>query len=170
MGLFGTWGTKDPTTARFDQLMEELAEVKRQLALIKGERSAVGSLRSMEVEYAETKQKLTDLQIEFDKEKEKHEREKRETEHLVGLERKRSEFEASKAATEATIAVREENLKADRDRFEENLKFNNERFTTEVGYLKEMVGEMLERLPKVDVAVKAGGNGTQKEAAPTDDA
>jgi len=145
--------------------MEQLASLKKDVAEVKGERQASKILRDMDGEYTRVKQELTDLQITFDKEKERHEREKRETEHFVGLERKRSEFEAKKAASEATLAVREENLKADRERFEGQLKFHEDRFTQEVGYLKEMVEQMLERLPKVELR----SNSTQATTKNGDD-
>lgn len=75
----------------------------------------------------------------------------REIEHKVGLERKRQEFELGAAKREATLAVREENLAADRKRFEDQMSFHEKRFTEEVTYLKEMMGQVMERLPNVNV-------------------
>lgn len=166
MGLFGS---PDPTSARFDALMEELAELKTAVAEIKGERAATGKLRDMEKQYADTKKQLVDLQIEFDREKEKHEREKREVEHLVGLERKRSAFEREQGVAEAKVAVREENLAAERERFEEQMKFITKRFEAEIAQSKEMQIEILARLPKVETLLKltqeGNGNGAHKEEA-----
>lgn len=161
MGLFG----QDPTSARFDALMEELAELKKAVAEVKGERAATGKLRDMEREYAETKKQLTDLQIEFDREKEKHEREKREVEHLVGLERKRSTFEREQGVAEAKVAVREENLAAERERFEDQMKFITKRFEKEIDQQKDLMGEILARLPKIETMLQltSNGNGANKE-------
>jgi len=71
----------------------------------------------------------------------------------VGLERKRQEFEIEQAKRETTVAVREENLKADKDRFAEQLKFHEDRFATEVGYLKDMMGQLMERLPTAEIKI-----------------
>lgn len=79
--------------------------------------------------------------------KEKYEAREREIEHMLGLERKRTEFEVTSAKREAVLTVREENLKADRERFESQMSFHEKRFTEEVGYLKEMIGTLAERLP-----------------------
>jgi predicted nucleic acid-binding Zn-ribbon protein len=166
MGLFD--GKQDPTSARFDALMEELADLKTSVAEIKGERAATRTLRDMERQYAETKKQLTDLQIEFDREKEKHEREKREVEHLVGLERKRSTFEREQGVAEAKVAVREENLAHERERFEDQMKFITTRFEKEVEQSKELMMDILARLPKIETLVKltqegANGNGAKEE-------
>jgi len=66
-----------------------------------------------------------------------------EVDHKVGLERKRQEFEIEQAKREATVSLREENLQADRDRFEAEMKFIRERFEQEVGYLKDMMSKVL---------------------------
>lgn len=78
---------------------------------------------------------------------EKYDRREREIEHMLGLERKRTEFELATAKREAMLTVREENLKVDRARFEERMTFHDKRFTEEVGYLKDMIGTLAERLP-----------------------
>lgn len=97
---------------------------------------------------------VSDLEISKSKKEEEFAREKREVEHMVGLQREKSEFETESAKREATLSVREENLKADRTRFEEQMKFQNDRFTQEVGYLKEMLGRVLEAIPNVAPATK----------------
>ena len=74
--------------------------------------------------------------------------------HKVGLERKRQEFEIKQAKREATVNIREENLSADRDRFENQMKFQEERFTKEVKYLKDMMNKMMERLPSAEIYAK----------------
>jgi predicted nucleic acid-binding Zn-ribbon protein len=161
MGLFDS--KTDPTTERFDALMEEMADLKRSVTELKGERAATSKIRDMEREYVDTKRQLTDLQIEFDKEKEKHAREKREVEHLVGLERKRSEFEREAAVTEAKVAVREENLSAEQQRFKDQMKFITDRFEKEIDQSKELMMEILARLPKVEALMKLqSGNGSKE--------
>jgi hypothetical protein len=97
------------------------------------------------------KKELTDLQINEGKIKEAHEREKRDLEHMIGLEKKRQEFEITSTRRETEVKVREENLTADKLRFGEEVKFQRSRFEEEVKYLKEMMGEILERLPKIKI-------------------
>lgn len=95
------------------------------------------------------KQQLATLEIEKGKIKEQHEREERELRHMIGLEKKRQEFEIQQAKSETGLKIREENLAADRKRFEEQMKFHEDRFTKEVDYLKELMADILERLPNI---------------------
>ena len=103
------------------------------------------------------KEELTTLRIDKSKKEEEFAREKREVEHMVGLERKRQEFEMEAAKRGAVLDVREENLKAERKRFEEAMSFHDKRFTEEVGYLKEMIGRVLEAIPNVGDGPKKKG-------------
>lgn len=100
---------------------------------------------------------LIHLQIEKDRRDEEFEKKEREIEHKVGLERTRQKFEIDNAKREATVTVREENLTADRTRFEDQMKFQQERFTEEVKYLKEMVGQVLKRLPSAEIYTEVKG-------------
>ncbi len=87
------------------------------------------------------------LEIEKAQREEAFARKEREIEHKIGLERKRQEFELASGKREATLSVREENLAADRKRFEEQMAFHEKRFTEEVSYLKQIIGDIAERLP-----------------------
>lgn len=107
--------------------------------------------------------KSTIAQLEIDKSKIEEEFEKRERElrHMIGLEKVRQEqereqakVELAQAATAAKLTVREENLAADKLRFEEQLTFNTERFATMEKYLKDMLADILQRLPNVNVKLK----------------
>lgn len=86
----------------------------------------------------------------------------REIEHKVGLERERQKHELDAAKREALVGVREENLKADRDRFEAQMKFQEERFTKEVGYLKDTLAEVLKRLPSAEFTANLSGVATKR--------
>ncbi len=97
------------------------------------------------------KKEIEDLTMERDRKLEEFERKEREIEHKVGLERKRQEFEVEQAKRETTVSLREENLQADRERFEGQMKFHEERFTEEVTYLKDMVSDVLKRLPSAEI-------------------
>jgi len=81
-------------------------------------------------------------------------RKEREVEHKVGLLRQEIEVgEAQKEAQyglrvqEAKLAAREEGLKSREVAFTERMDFMTKRFTDEVGYLKGMVAQVLERIP-----------------------
>lgn len=97
------------------------------------------------------------LKIEKGRKEEEYARRDREIEHIehkVGLERARQTQELSLAKREATVGVKEENLAADRKRFEDQMKFHDERFTKEVGYLKEIIGDIAQRLPSATISIK----------------
>ena len=154
--MFGN--SPNPTSERFDELMEELADLKRSVAEIKGERQATAHMRDLEKEYDQVKRELTDKQIEFDREQEKWDREKREVEHMVGLQRKRGEFETEAAGREATLSVREENLKADKERFEEHVKFIEARFDQQFESLNGLMEKFLERMLTTKQLITVGSN------------
>lgn len=100
---------------------------------------------------------LATLRIAKSKIEEDFARREREIEHKVGLERKRQEVELVAGKREAVVSVREENLKADQTRFAETMKFQNDRFTTEVGYLKDMIEQMMNRLPSAEILATSPG-------------
>lgn len=116
--------------------------------------SSLGKLKQTVDLGAEVKKLQSDIEkltIEKGRKEEEFARKEREIEHKVGLERKRQEFELSSGKKEAELNVREENLKADRKRFEDQMSFHEKRFTEEVTYLKDMIGQVMERLPNVAV-------------------
>lgn len=160
MGLFVT----NPTSARFDALMEELVGLKTSVAELRGDREGYGRAQKLEKEISTLKRELTAKQIEFDRELEKWDREKREVEHMVGLQRKRSEFDAEAAGREAKLAVREENLAAQEKRFEEHVAFIEKRFDQQFGSLEKLTGQILERMPTTKQLITVGGgNGGSEE-------
>lgn len=130
MGLFGR-----------DEQLDEIKALLTEPSEKKGLSDKIISLKKQVVE----------LEIQRDKKQEEFDRRDRELTHMIGLEKKRQEVETKQAVTAAGLSVREENLKADKDRFDKEMKFREERFTEEVGYLKGMVAQILERLPTVNV-------------------
>lgn len=144
---------KDPAA---ETILEELRGLKRSLAKLEGERDAAREEIGLADQVVTLKKTLTDLEIKHDRVKEQHEREKREVEHMVGLEKKRQTFEVDSAKRDAVLSVREENLTADKDRFAEQMKFQDDRFKSEVKYLKDLMGQILERLPTINVEKTIG--------------
>ena len=102
------------------------------------------------------KKKVTDLEIQRSQKQEEWDKGDRELRHMIGLEKKRQEFEIEQAKKETMVTVREENLAADKTRFSEEMKFQRERFEKEVSYLKDMMGDILARLPNINMEIHKG--------------
>jgi hypothetical protein len=128
----------------------------------KEEKELIERLRKLEPVTALSEQVMTlrrelvKLEIDKAKQQETHDREERELRHMIGLEKKRQEVEMAQAKRDTTLTVREENLAAERKRFDEHLKFNTQRFESMEKYLKEMMGDILKRLPNVNMEIKRG--------------
>lgn len=146
-----------------EEILEEIQSLKKEVAALKGERDATKDKKKLDQEYATLKRELTDLQIDYDREKEKWDREKRETEHMVGLQRKRQEFEVSSAERNAKLTVREENLKADKERFEEHVQFIEKRFDQQFESLNGLMEKFLERMPTTKQLITVGNNGGSED-------
>ncbi len=108
--------------------------------------SALGKVKTI----TDLEKKIASLEVEKDKREWEYERKEEEIDHRVGLERKRQEQEIELAKRDAILTVKEENMNADRTRFEKEMTFIRERFEKEVGYLKDIVTEVLD-------VVKGGG-------------
>ena len=131
------------------QLRDELVSLSKQRRGVLQEVVLTG-------EVIDLKKRIVELEIQEGKIKEDHAKEDRELRHMIGLEKERQKFEIQQAKRETTVVVREENLSADKKRFEDQMKFQEKRFTEEVGYLKGLMESVLERLPNIDVSVKRG--------------
>ena len=153
MSLFGR--NRD----RLEEVVRETVEsvVKTALSDVEGAMRSVKTMAQLNGQVVKLKENLETLKIEKDREDEKFARKEREIEHKIGLERKRQEFEISQAKREATVDIREENLSADRTRFEDQMKFQEQRFTEEVGYLKDMVSQVLKRVPDASIYTEVKG-------------
>ena len=111
----------------------------------------IKTIQQLNIRIKGLREELEIEKIEKDRKDEVFAKKEREIEHKVGLERTRQKFESEQAKREATVTVREENLTADRTRFEDQMKFQQDRFTEEVKYLKDMVGQVLKRLPSAEI-------------------
>lgn len=138
---------------RKDQLQQAIGALVSDItATITQDLQGIRSVADLSQRVKELREKAEKLEIEKGRKEEEFQRREREVEHKVGLDRKRQEFEVVSAKREAVLAVREENLAADRKRFEEQIGFHEERFTQEVGYLKELMTEIMKRLPEVTMS------------------
>lgn len=137
---------------RKDQLQQAIGALVSDItATITRDLQGIRSVADLSQRVKELREKAEKLEIEKGRKEEEFQRREREVEHKVGLDRKRQEFEVASAKREAILSVREENLVADRKRFEEQIGFHEERFTQEVGYLKELMTEIMKRLPEVSM-------------------
>ena len=156
MGLFDKQ-TKQLDSATAD-LETTIASLKSEIADLKAERTAISAERDATKRIKSLQAQISQLEIDKGKIVEENAREKREVTHMVGLERKRQEFEAEQskkgiehARKEAILEVQAENLETERAAFVKEMKFREERFTQEVGYLKDLMTQILDRLPTVTV-------------------
>lgn len=137
--------------AERQELLGEIRSLKR--ALISEQRivkEKEDQLRLVD-EVRSLKEQITDLEIKKAKLVEDQERRLREVEHKVGLERTRQAQELELARREVKVTVQEENLAADKARFDEQIKFTTDRFTKETDYLRDIMGQIMERLPTVTI-------------------
>jgi hypothetical protein len=155
--MFGI-SSKQKTEARLEEIVRKTVEAVVNRALNETE-SALSDLKQashLQGTISKLQEELETLRIAKARKEEEFAKREREVEHKVGLERKRQEFEIVQAKREATVSIREENLKADRDRFEAQMKFVEERLTQEVTALRGLVKDMMERLPSAQIIANVG--------------
>lgn len=160
--------TQDP---KLDTLSDKIEELSKRVAELRGEKAALEDDAGVRSRIEDLERQRVEAEIELDRVKEQHTREKREIDHKIGLHRQRVEQEIELAKREQTISIREENLKADRDRFEEQMTFVRTRMEDEMKSLRSLTSEILERLPtvKVDRTIRetigaaVNGNGNHED-------
>ena len=134
-----------------DKLARVIADTYQDvLRSVEGELKGIKSVVDLNARVKQLREDVEKLEVEKGRKTEEFERRERETEHKIGLERKRQAFELESGTRDAVLKVREENLKADKDRFTEQMKFHEDRFTAEVGYLKDMLAQIVKRLPSAE--------------------
>lgn len=146
--------------ARIEGLAETLAEASGMLA----EKTALLGIAG---QYEAAKKQLVDVQITLDQSNEQHARTTREIEHKVGLHKIQTEHDVKAARKEAELAVREEALTAERERFKSEMEFMQQRFEDEVKSQRVIVEQVLSRLPEFKQTHSTVEHiGVQPQAAP----
>lgn len=153
--MFGFGTSEDRLREIIREAVEEVAKTEE--ASLKKRLSGFRNVENLQQKVLALKENIEDLEISKARKEEKFVKRERELEHKIGLERKRQEFEVEQAKRETTVTIQEENLQADKERFKGQMEFHEERFKEEVGYLKEMVGQVLERLPSAEIYASLGG-------------
>ena len=144
--------------AQTKELNEAIVTLQGEIVELKAERNALTTERDSTKRIKALQAQIATLEVSKSQMEEANQREYREVTHMVGLERKRQEFEAEQAQKgieharqEAILEVQRENLDTERAAFVKEMKFREERFSQEVGYLKDLMGQILDRLPTVTV-------------------
>ena len=144
-------------------LSDAVVALKETSADLKAEITALTRQRDWTKQERQLREEIETLRIEKGRIEEENARKLREVTHQVGLERLRQEAEAEQAKKdvdsarrEAVLEVREKNLAAEREAFDKQMEFQRERFEQEQGYLRDLLGQILKRLPDISVAIEQG--------------
>lgn len=152
---------------RRDQLLEEIAKLRGDIKALQQERKAVSEQLGLTEQIADLKKKISDLKADESRITEKHARGMREVEHQVGLQRKRQDFEVEAAKRDTKLSVREGNLEAERERFNRDMEFQRDELKSQIGYLKDLMEKLFDRLPSMSFegTLVGAGNGKRRRAA-----
>lgn len=156
MGLFRK--SKNKADERSAEVRRQYTDVLNQLCNVRAELAGLREERDNTREVNSLKREITDLTIRKDKLEEDNARELREAEHKAGLLLTASEQDVANAKRETTIEVREENLKADRARFDEHMRFRDEHFQREIARFQELAQGLMDRLPVIEVSLEGGAS------------
>lgn len=153
MGFFSTTPKTNPLE---EKLLTQLEELSAQVAELRGESRAIREVTGLTNEVNKLKNEITDLEISKSKITEENERERREIEHKVGLEKTRQGQELELGLRQAKLEVQEENLQAEKTRFDENVKFIKD----ETADTRKLVTELLDAVKNM-AGVKAPNGGDE---------
>jgi hypothetical protein len=129
-----------------ERLADELAEIRAEIKALRKERDSEG-------EAIKLRRDIETLKVEKARLIEDNDRKIRETEHKTGLLKTKQEHEVANARREAVLEVREENLAADKARFEDEMKFQREHMQREVDRFDGIAKALMERLPVIEVGL-----------------
>lgn len=139
-----------------DRLADEIADLRAEIKALRTERDSTAAVSKLRDDLAALKREKATLV-------EDNDRKIRETEHKVGLLRTQQEHEVANAKRETTLSVREENLKADKQRFADEMKFQRDHMQREVDRFDGIAKALMDRLPVIEVDLS--GRAATKKAA-----
>jgi hypothetical protein len=148
--------------AQLQKLSEEIERLTREVSALRAEKKDFSEQRSLQEKIIALKQTIQDLEISRDKKNEAFDRRERELTHMIGLEKKRQEFEIKQSVDNARLQVREENLKVEREQFSKDIKFKEDQLTKQIAYLQDIMKSLMERLPTVTVDKTIEEKGTRR--------
>lgn len=135
-----------PHDAERNKLAAEIADLRAAIEALRTERDETGRVRKLREEVGKLEREKATLT-------EDSARKIRETEHKTGLLKTKQEHDVEHARRMAVLEVREENLAADRERFEAEMKFQRDHFDQRADKQDEILKAILERLPAIDVSL-----------------
>lgn len=144
MGLFSK---PAPPAETPEPSLVEIRKLSEQLARLEGQIDASQELIGANNELARVKRQLSDAQIEIERNLETIARERRELEHMVGLEKLRQAQELELARKQAKLEVEQQNLYRERQTFEDQVDFIKE----ETASTRQLVTELLNRMPTITI-------------------
>lgn len=139
----------DRRTRRQDSLVTEIAGLRDRIGQLEAEIHKLTTMRDRTAEVRTLEERIEKLKLEKDRLTEAHDREVRETEHRVGLLLEKQEQDVRNATREATLAVREENLARDRDRFAAEMTFQREAMQAQMNDLRGLLNQVMGKLPDI---------------------
>ena len=132
-----------------DNLAAELAGLRADVKALKSERDETAERNRLRDQIEQLKREKATLA-------EESARKIRETEHKTGLLKQKTDQDIANAKRETELKVREENLKADKQRFAGEMEFQRKHLQGEVDRIDGVLKAILERLPVIDVALSGG--------------
>jgi hypothetical protein len=139
------------------RLADELAGLRAEIKALREERDDTERLTKLRAD-------VERLKLEKDRLSEDNARRIRETEHKVGLLKTQQDHDVDHARRMAKLEVREENLSADRKRFEGEMKFQREHMQREVDRFDGIAKALMERLPTIEVELSGPARASSRKA------
>ena len=93
---------------QLQKLSEEIERLTREVSALRAEKKDISEQRGLQDQIISLKKQITELDISRDKKKEDFDRREREINHMIGLEKKRQEFEIEQSVENARLEVRED--------------------------------------------------------------
>lgn len=140
--------SEEITETERTRLADELAQLKSQVKALRAEREETRGLN-------ELKREIEELKVSKDRLVEENDRKIRDTEHKVGLLKLKQDHEVANTKRETQLEVREQNLKADKDRFADEMEFQRKHLQGEVNRIESILSKVLERLPNIEATFSA---------------
>ncbi len=139
-----------------ERLADELAGLKAEIKALRTERGKTQELTRLD-------RAVETLKLEKGRLVENNDRKIRETEHKVGLLKTKQDHDVENARRETRLAVREENLAADKERFKAEMDFQREHLQREVTRIEDILGKILDRLPVIEVELTGPAKTRKRE-------
>ena len=154
----------DRTEQKLEELKAEIADLRAEISVLHAEEGGMVERRELSMKLDGLREEISSMRIDKARLVEENEKDRREVEHMIGLERNRqtiendaAEAEIAVARREAMLEVREESLGDKEEAFEKQMEFIEVRMAEENKYVRKIMEKILDRLPDVNVAINGRG-------------